>query len=214
MKISDPATAITDYILALECSIFGVLLFLGNQQQWSIFLWSLAFLALGISAMSGGIYHHLRLELSPIARNRLWQLTAISIVATLFLFLAGGAIASVAGALKTVLLLLTAAGFVASLLWMRRLGGAQFGIKRSVPILFAIMIGLIVLLLQQWLHHGAQSGKYILIASIVCTAGVMVQQAAPRVHRHFNHNDLCHVIFMAGLYFLFRGGMLLKDKPW
>ena len=52
-----------------------------------------------------------------------------------------------------------------------------------------------------------------LIAGVaVSVAGVLVQLRHIVFHRHFNHNDLYHVIEMAALYLFFRGGALLVDR--
>ena len=46
----------------------------------------------------------------------------------------------------------------------------------------------------------------------VSFAGAVVQQSGFSLHRHFNHNDIFHLIQMAGLYLLYRGGVLLRDR--
>ena len=40
----------------------------------------------------------------------------------------------------------------------------------------------------------------------------LVQARRIAVHRHFNHNDLYHVIQILALYLVFRGGVLLVDR--
>jgi hypothetical protein len=45
------------------------------------------------------------------------------------------------------------------------------------------------------------------VAVSVAGLAVLVLKLAP--HRHFNHNDLYHLIQMAGLYCLYRGAELL-----
>jgi hypothetical protein len=39
-----------------------------------------------------------------------------------------------------------------------------------------------------------------------------VQMSGMTLHRHFNHNDLYHVIQMAGFYLLYRGGGMLTAQ--
>jgi hypothetical protein len=53
---------------------------------------------------------------------------------------------------------------------------------------------------HRWLKRG-------LYATLV---GVAIQQSGCGFHTHFNHNDLYHVVQMAGLYCLYRGARLLE----
>jgi hypothetical protein len=47
---------------------------------------------------------------------------------------------------------------------------------------------------------------------MVSFAAAGVQQSGFALHQHFNHNDLYHVIQMAGVYLLYRGGRLLRSR--
>src|SRR5215207_4549600 len=59
----------------------------------------------------------------------------------------------------------------------------------------------------------SEPGAPWLIAAILVTFVASVMQAR-RVgfHRHFNHNDLFHVIQLVALYLFYRGGLLLVDR--
>ena len=48
------------------------------------------------------------------------------------------------------------------------------------------------------------------VAVSVVAAVIQARRIAP--HRHFNHNDLFHVVQMAALYLFYRGGALLVDR--
>ena len=50
---------------------------------------------------------------------------------------------------------------------------------------------------------------WLKLAIGVSVAGLLVLVSKLSLHRHFNHNDLYHVIQMFGLYALFRGAMFL-----
>ena len=45
----------------------------------------------------------------------------------------------------------------------------------------------------------------------VSFAGAAAQMSGFALHRHFNHNDLYHVIQMLGLWLLFRGARGLEE---
>ncbi len=55
-------------------------------------------------------------------------------------------------------------------------------------------------------------GRWTAAGVAVSFAAAAVQQSGLALHRHFNHNDLYHVIQMGGLYLLYRGGLLLRDR--
>ena len=48
-------------------------------------------------------------------------------------------------------------------------------------------------------------------ASCVSIAAAAVQQSGVRLHQHFNHNDLMHVVQMGGVWLLYKGGARLRD---
>jgi hypothetical protein len=52
---------------------------------------------------------------------------------------------------------------------------------------------------------------YIAQGIIVSIAAALVQQSGFRLHQHFNHNDLMHVIQMGGVWLLYKGGARLRD---
>ncbi len=45
----------------------------------------------------------------------------------------------------------------------------------------------------------------------VSIAAAAVQQSGIRLHQHFNHNDLMHVVQMGGVWLLYQGGARLRD---
>jgi hypothetical protein len=47
-----------------------------------------------------------------------------------------------------------------------------------------------------------------ILVSIVAAA---LQQSGIRLHRHFNHNDLMHVVQMGAVWLLYQGGRRLHD---
>ncbi len=61
-------------------------------------------------------------------------------------------------------------------------------------------------------RKGAESSRYILGGVFVSLVGAFVQQRRVALHRHFNHNDLYHVIQIGACYLFYRGGRLLQDR--
>ncbi len=57
-----------------------------------------------------------------------------------------------------------------------------------------------------------RAGKTWLWRAIVITlGGLAIQQSGCGLHRHMNHNDLYHLVQMAGLYCLYRGAASLHE---
>ena len=54
--------------------------------------------------------------------------------------------------------------------------------------------------------------KWIISGGLVTIIGLIVQRTGFRSHRDFNHNDLYHLIQIAGFYLLFRGACTLRDR--
>lgn len=53
-------------------------------------------------------------------------------------------------------------------------------------------------------HRWLKSGLYVTLL------GVAIQQSGWVFYTHFNHNDLYHVVQMAGIYCLYRGALTLE----
>jgi hypothetical protein len=55
------------------------------------------------------------------------------------------------------------------------------------------------------------SAPWMLAGVLVSMLAALSQQGRVSIHPHFNHNDLYHVIQMGAMYFLFRGGLLVRE---
>jgi hypothetical protein len=60
---------------------------------------------------------------------------------------------------------------------------------------------------------GGDSGHRAYIAGGVAISVVaaLIQQSGVRIHRHFNHNDLMHVVQLGAVWLLYQGGRRLRD---
>ena len=89
MHITEPATMITDYLLALASLVFGVsLLRLRARPALSLTLWGIGFLASAIAAIVGGTYHGFALYVSVSVHRAMWNLTVLLIGVSAGLFIA------------------------------------------------------------------------------------------------------------------------------
>ena len=54
--------------------------------------------------------------------------------------------------------------------------------------------------------------EWIIGGVLVSFGAAGIQQSGIALHQHFNHNDIYHVVQMAGVYLLYRGARLLRDR--
>ena len=148
MKITEPATMITDYMLALACAVFAILTLSSSHPAMPV--WFLAFFTGSIAAALGGTFHGFRLHFSAGRAKGIWDFTMVLIGASAA-FMIAGALASSVGR-----------GDLEYVTWIRR--------------------GL-----------------------IVSALGFAIQKIGWDLHHHFNHNDLYHVIQIAGFWCLYEG---------
>jgi len=90
MHITEPATMITDYLLALASLVFGVSLMRLRAQRpaLSLTLWAIGFLASAIAAIVGGTFHGFALYVSAPVHRAMWNLTVLLIGVSAGLFTA------------------------------------------------------------------------------------------------------------------------------
>jgi len=209
VAISEPTTLATDYILGTLSGVFGVLLLQHNRspRQRAVTLWAAALLAAAAGSFVGGTYHGFPSALGARAPT-VWTLTTISMGLASFLLLAAALTAAFSGRWRTWLLGLAAIKLCIYVVWM--LGHDEF---RYVIYDYGSTLAILLILIAAGQTHGA-SGHRALIASgiLVSIAAAVVQQSGFRLHQHFNHNDLMHVVQMGGVWLLFKGGAGLRDN--
>jgi len=208
VAISEPTTLATDYILGTLSGVFGVLLLRHNwrPRQRAVTLWAAALLAAAAGSFVGGTYHGFQSALGAHAAT-VWTLTTISMGLASFLLLGAALIAGFSGRWRTWLLGLAALKLCVYVAWM--LGHDEF---RYVIYDYGSTLAILLILVAAGQTHGV-AGHRALIASgiLVSIAAAVVQQSGVRLHQHFNHNDLMHVVQMGGVWLLFKGGAGLRD---
>jgi hypothetical protein len=195
MTISEPMTLATDYLLGGVTAWLSLLLAKNRESQKSRTFWALAFAALALAALLGGTWHGLlQIEL-------LWEATVLAAGVASFAMLAGSAFAVLAGAARTVVLVLASVKLVVY--------ATVMGIRDEF-IFFIIDSGVtfaVVAALHLWRLNG-----WILAGVAVSILAALAQASALALHRHFNHNDLYHVIQLMAMFLFYRGARRLTDS--
>jgi hypothetical protein len=209
MTLTDPAVALTDFALAIECVVFVLLLSRGDASDRTLRLWFIVFFAsAGMASLLGGSVHGFFPDKSSGGRRLLWQATLLAILVT-------GLAAWNIGA--GILLAERNAGIV------RRLAILQLVIFSFVVTFvrdefFIAIIAYIpaTLLLLIGLIDGYRSRRLPPlrwgIAGLSLTfVAAAVQRLNIGIHpRYFDHNALYHVIQGAGLWMIFLGARCIS----
>jgi hypothetical protein len=195
MTIHEPMTLATDYALGGVSAWLAVLLFKNARLHNSRKFWALAFAALALGAFLGGTWHGL------VRSDLLWKATVLAVGVASFGMLAGSAVATLSGIARKAVLGFAAAKFCVYFIWMLKRDDFIF-VVLDTGIAFAA-----VALLHLWRFN-----RWILAGVAGSVAAALVQASGFALHRHFNHNDLYHVIQIAAMALLYRGARQLKDS--
>lgn len=193
MTISEPMTMLTDYVLGAVSAYAAIALL--SHPQTSRRLWALAFAALAAAAFLGGTWHGF------VQSALLWKATTLSAGVASFGMVAGSSYAVFPSPLRAFVLTAALAKLLVYSVWM---------LSHDAFIYVVIDTGiafLIVAAIHLWKWNGP-----ILAGVAVSIAGALVQASGFRLHQHFNHNDLYHVIQIAALVLLYRGAKRLQSS--
>ncbi len=187
---------LTDYLLGGIAASFAFHLF--RKKELSCRFWTLAFAALAVSAFVGGTHHGFAIE-------ALWRPTVLAAGVTSFGMLAGSAYATTAGTLRGILVSIAVVKLLAYWAWM--LTHVEF-----IYVVADTGSATVAVAVLHALSFRNDFSKWILggVALSLVAAGVQAGHLA--LHRHFNHNDLFHVIQIAALFFYWRGVARMRDR--
>lgn len=224
--VAEPTTVVTDGLLAALAAALGVRLLrprppsdasecvgAGSRPTGIAafrygapprVLWGLGFLGLAGAALAGGAYHALAPADDPAARARLWLATYAATGLASFFLLAAAAVAALAGRARTAALVFLVLRFAAVL--------AILPSRRQLGVVLADGAVSLLLLLAYALLGIARArpeARALLAGLLISLAGGAVEALRLAPHPQFNHNDLFHLIGMAGLVLLYRAGSRL-----
>ncbi len=210
MRITEPTTMVTDYLLAVLGAVFGWRLLSHGRKERSRaqLLMGGSFLAMALAAAAGGTSHGFAHYLGGVEGTWVWKLTVFAIGLASAAMLAAAAVAALAGAPRIAVLAVVVTKLALYLAWMSVHDDFRFVIYDYAPSM------LVVVALVAWpgRNRPVPGAGWIAGGVAVSFAAAAVQQSGFALHRHFNHNDLYHVVQMAGFYLLYRGALLLRDR--
>src|SRR5262245_7058211 len=211
MQITEPATLVTDYLLALFTGWLGrrlslasrvaewnALVQLSGAQHWS----SVAFIATAFAGAAGGTVHGFQLMMPRAVTNLLWIATLEGLVIAAFSVVSAAIILIGWGRTVTFATTFAAAVVFGSYgLWVVRhpvfvAAIAAYGVALAV-----------VLLVRLRLRPFDRGGRFLIAGIVVSVIAAVIQQSGWSLHPKFNHNDLYHVVQAVGVYLLYRSAL-------
>lgn len=205
MTIHEPMTAFTDLLVALWTWGLSLRL-LRSATCWAQRAWALSIAMVGLSALTGGLWHALS-GAHPLA-DPLWT---IAMAAT---GLSAGALAvgSARGALPR-----PAARLVTALVapWV---AAYLIALPAHAPVGYAVAhYGLALLLLlglegYAWLSRRSPSAPWFLAGIVAAIVASGVQAGGLTIDPSLNHNDLAHLLQLVVMGLFYRGAALLRER--
>jgi hypothetical protein len=208
MGLSEPTTALTDFVLAVLALGFSLQLmpYARRLRQESIRDWGLAFGALSIGALAGGISHGFAAQLSETAHAVVWRITLYSIGFASYYMVAGTARAALRHKIGSWLIVIAAVKLAGYLYWTTVRPEFSLAVYDYVPNMLAVLI--MGLLLKR---RRDPAGFWLAAGVVVSFFAAAVQLSGLTLAENFNHNDLYHVIQMVALVMFYRGASRLQD---
>lgn len=204
MTLTEPAVALTDYALAIECTVIVLLLMRSDASDRTLRLWFVVFFASAAAAsLLGGTVHGFFPDTASHARQLLWKATLLTILVTSLAGWSVGASLLFTGRGATIVQGLAIVQ-VAVLSYVVLFVRPEFlmAIVAYVPATLFILIAFIVVYRTRRLPP--------LRWGIVGLGLTFVAAAVQRLHLsvhpyYFNHNALYHVIQGVALWMIFLG---------
>jgi len=191
MEITEPATLLTDYLMAALAAVWFRNLRRGRVLP-VVRDWRGAFLFLALSSFLGGTYHGFQSGLAPPVLDLLWRGTLVAAaLASLFLLLAGTGQFSATGrmAWRRFAWLKAAVVLLAGQAW------PVFLVVLADSAASLLVVGFLAI--RGWQRGWGEHAMFLAGIGLFLVGGT-VQAARLAPHPAFNHNDLFHVIQILG----------------
>jgi hypothetical protein len=210
MTITEPMTMATDYLITVFAFIWGMRM-LGKNTRLpgrAVRFWAGALVFTGIAAAAGGTFHGFITLLSGWLATAMWKATMVAIGMATFCFASATIFTAFSGRLRTGLLWVFALKLVFYLMWLVRYDDYRYAIYEYSP----TMIAVLAVQLYLWLKRRDPAAPWIVAGIAVSFLAAGIQMSGAGLHKHFNHNDIYHVVQIFGLYLFYRGGLLVADR--
>jgi len=154
----------------------------------------------------GGTWHGFSGQLSLPSATLLWKVTLAATGTASFFLLAGAAFGSLSTRAAIAVTAAAAAKLLVFLVWSASHDEFDGVIVDST----AAMAAILVLAAVAWIRRRAPASRWIAAGILLSAAAAVVEALSLSPGPFFSHDDLYHVVQIAALYLLYRGGRLLR----
>jgi hypothetical protein len=195
-------TMITDYLITILVVVLAILML--PTDGASLFV-VLSFFLTGIGAFLGGTSHGFKIPLGPDWNDRIWKVTTYTIGLAAFLLFLGLLLSSLPSSfIRSLFITVGSLQILVYIWWMW--SHTEF---RYVIINYAtFMILGLFFKVYSLVQFGDPSSIWIISGILVTFLASGIQASGFTLHKHFNHNDLFHVVQLPGFFLVYLGTLL------
>ena len=205
MTIHEPMTAFTDLVVALWtwCITYRIA---RVASCWAQRAWAFSIAMVGVSALTGGLFHALS-SAHPLAAP-LWSVAMIAAGLSSGSLVVGSARGALPRRWARVATVVVAAEVVVYLI---RLPG-HAPIEYAVAQYGRAMLALVCLESYAWLALGSRAAPWFLAGFLAALVAAGAQKSGLAPHPGFNQNDLAHLIQLVVMGLFFLGAARLRER--
>jgi hypothetical protein len=171
--------------------------------------WAGALIFTGVAAATGGTFHGFRMMMPPWVEAATWKATMVAVGLASLCFASATIFTAFSHGVRKVLLTIVAAKLVVYLVWLL-IGDDDF--RYAIYEYSPTMVAVLGVQLYLWLKRTNPAAPWIVAGIVISFLAAFVQMFGVGFHKHFNQNDIYHVVQIVGLYFFYRGGLVVTDR--
>ena len=207
MAISEPSTLITDYLLGGFTAVLAWKMTTLRSTEAAVRYWAAALAGTAAASFAGGTFHGFGPAMAPSAGALLWTITTLAMGVASFFLLAAAVTAAFVGRARRAFVIAAAVKLAGYSWWMMTHDAFMYVILEYGSTLLFVL----VLLAANRIRGEGSHRAYLAGGILVSIAAAGIQQSGIRLHTHFNHNDLMHVVQIGAVWLLYQGGRRLRD---
>jgi hypothetical protein len=204
-------TMLTDYLITVFAFIWAVRMVRKNTTRpgCAMLFWAGALLFTGVAAATGGTFHGFQMMMPSWLVTVTWKATMVAVGLASLCFASATIFTAFSHGVRKVLLTIVAAKLVVYLVWLL-IGDDDF--RYAIYEYSPTMVAVLGVQLYLWLKRTNPAAPWIVAGIVISFLAAFVQMFGVGFHKHFNQNDIYHVVQIVGLYFFYRGGLVVTDR--
>ena len=202
MKLLESDVTLTNFVLAIECFVFSVVLAMNNQ--WGLpfqIAFVFFFSANCIASLSGGLAHGFYPDQNQGAGRFLWHISLLTLGASTIAIWKISAQLLFGPDISNYIMLVASGAFLvyASILLLRS-PSFSWAVLFYLPSVFFMLAAFTI----SYSSTGQQEMLYGLAGTILTLVAALIQQTKTRLHqRYFSHNAFYHLVQAVALFMIF-----------